>query len=135
MRYAAFDVETPNYRNDRISAIGITVLEDGQVVRELSTLVDPETHFDPFNVDLTGITPEAVAGKRGIVPFRRHRRNPSHASASRCACASPRRAAARLPSLSSGKAMAVWNSSGPFTRPRPITGFGMSPEGRPTREA
>ena len=63
MRYAAFDVETPNYRNDRISAIGITVLEDGQVVRELSTLVDPETHFDPFNVDLTGITPEAVAGK------------------------------------------------------------------------
>ncbi len=49
-RYIAFDVETPNCRNDRISAIGVTV-------------VDPECSFDPFNVSLTGITPEMVADK------------------------------------------------------------------------
>ena len=30
-RFAAFDVETPNRWNDRMSAIGITVIEDGEV--------------------------------------------------------------------------------------------------------
>ena len=32
MRYIAFDVETPNRYNDRISAIGIAVVEDGEIV-------------------------------------------------------------------------------------------------------
>jgi DNA polymerase III epsilon subunit family exonuclease len=62
-RYIAFDVETPNYANDRISAIGIAVVEDGAIVDELYTLVNPETHFDAFNIRLTGITPELVADK------------------------------------------------------------------------
>ena len=30
-RYVAFDVETPNSRNDRMSAIGVTVIEDGEI--------------------------------------------------------------------------------------------------------
>ena len=30
MRIIAFDVETPNYRNDRMSAIGVAVVERGQ---------------------------------------------------------------------------------------------------------
>ena len=58
MRYIAFDVETPNHRNDRMSAIGITVIEDGAITREFYSLVDPEQEFDPFNISLTGITPE-----------------------------------------------------------------------------
>jgi DNA polymerase-3 subunit epsilon len=61
-RYVAFDVETPNCLNDRMSAIGVTVVEDGTIVDELYSLVDPEARFDSFNVRLTGITPEAVAG-------------------------------------------------------------------------
>ena len=40
-----------------MSAIGIAVVEDGRLVKELSTLVNPETYFHPFNVQLTGITP------------------------------------------------------------------------------
>lgn len=60
-RYIAFDVETPNHRNDRMSAIGIAVVEDGAIVDEFDTLVDPEAEFDWFNVRLTGITPEAAA--------------------------------------------------------------------------
>lgn len=60
-RYLVFDVETPNWANDRMSAIGVTVVEDGAIVEELSTLVNPETHFDPFNIQLTGITPEQAA--------------------------------------------------------------------------
>lgn len=61
-RYVVFDVETPNRANDRMSAIGITVVEDGSVADEYYTLVDPETHFDYFNVRLTGIDENAVQG-------------------------------------------------------------------------
>ncbi|MEG1492556.1 MAG: exonuclease domain-containing protein [Oscillospiraceae bacterium] len=62
-RYIAFDVETPNYANDRISAIGISVIENGRVIKDFYTLVNPEVHFDAFNIQLTGITPEMVADK------------------------------------------------------------------------
>jgi DNA polymerase III epsilon subunit-like protein len=57
-RIAAFDVETPNYNNNRMSAIGIAVIERGVVTATYSSLVDPETYFDRFNIALTGITPE-----------------------------------------------------------------------------
>ena len=54
-RFIAFDVETPNRLNNRISAIGISVIEDGSIVKNLYSLVNPETSFDSFNVRLTGI--------------------------------------------------------------------------------
>ncbi len=60
-RYIAFDVETPNSCNDRMSAIGLAVVEDGRILRSYYTLVDPETYFSPFNTALTGITPDMVA--------------------------------------------------------------------------
>ncbi|MDO4543744.1 MAG: 3'-5' exonuclease [Clostridia bacterium] len=53
--YIAFDVETPNYANNRISAIGISVIQDGCISEEFYSLVNPETDFDPFNIRLTGI--------------------------------------------------------------------------------
>ena len=59
-RYIAFDVETPNRLNHRMSAIGISVVENGAIVEEFSSLVDPETDFDPFNTWLTGISEESV---------------------------------------------------------------------------
>lgn len=59
-RFVVFDTETPNWRNDRMSAIGITVVEHGEIIEEFYTLVNPETEFDPFNIRLTGIIPEAV---------------------------------------------------------------------------
>lgn len=62
-RYIAFDVETPNSANDRMSAIGVTVVERGEVVEQYDYLVNPETRFASFNVALTGITPEMVANK------------------------------------------------------------------------
>lgn len=61
-RYIVFDTETPNARNNRMSAIGICVVEHGEIVEEFYTLVDPEVEFDAFNIRLTGITPEAAAG-------------------------------------------------------------------------
>lgn len=61
-RFIVFDVETPNRKSDRMSAIGITVVENGAVVRKFYSLVDPETYFDPFNTALTGIDAVAVRG-------------------------------------------------------------------------
>ncbi len=61
-RYIAFDVETPNRYNNRMSAIGISVVEDGRIVDSFFSLVDPEQPFDRFNTQLTGIDSEAVAG-------------------------------------------------------------------------
>lgn len=60
-RFVVFDVETPNSLNDRMSAIGVSVLEGGEIVREIYTLVNPETWFARFNVALTGISPADVA--------------------------------------------------------------------------
>ena len=62
-RYVAFDVETPNAQNRSISAIGVSVIEGGKIVKELYTLIDPQTHFDLFNIALTGITPEMERGQ------------------------------------------------------------------------
>lgn len=59
-RFVAFDVETPNRMSNRMSAIGITVIEDGEIVKEFYSLVNPETHFDYFNIQLTGISKETV---------------------------------------------------------------------------
>ena len=59
-RFIAFDVETPNRENCRMSAIGITIIEDGQITDEFYSLVNPETYFDYFNTRLTGISEETV---------------------------------------------------------------------------
>lgn len=59
-RYVVFDVETPNHTNSRMSAIGISVVEDGRITREFYSLVDPEQPFDWFNTKLTGISEETV---------------------------------------------------------------------------
>lgn len=59
-RFIAFDVETPNSYNHRMSSIGIAVIEQGRIVDSFSSLINPETHFDSFNISLTGISPEMV---------------------------------------------------------------------------
>lgn len=58
--YVVFDVETPNSRNDRISAIGLVLVENGEQTTHFYSLVNPETSFDAFNIRLTGITPRMV---------------------------------------------------------------------------
>ena len=44
-RYIVFDVETPNSHNDRMSSIGVVVVEGQDVIQEHYTLINPETHF------------------------------------------------------------------------------------------
>jgi len=59
-RFIVFDVETPNRKNNRMSAIGITVVEEGKISKEFYSLVNPEADFDYFNVKLTGISRASV---------------------------------------------------------------------------
>jgi len=61
-RYIVFDVETPNRYNNRMSAIGICVIENGAITEEFFSYVNPETFFDAFNTQLTGIDENTVAG-------------------------------------------------------------------------
>ena len=61
-RFIVFDVETPNRANDRMSAIGISVVENGEVTERFFSYVNPEEPFDPFNSQLTGISEVTVAG-------------------------------------------------------------------------
>lgn len=60
-RYIVFDVETPNRYNNRMSAIGISVIEDGRITEEYFSYVNPEAVFDYFNIQLTGISEKTVA--------------------------------------------------------------------------
>ncbi len=60
MRFVCFDVETPNHLNERMSSVGVAVVEDRMIVDEFYTLINPEQPFDEFNVGLTHISPEAV---------------------------------------------------------------------------
>ena len=41
-KYIAFDVETPNSANHRMSAIGLAVVEGNHIVEEFATLINPE---------------------------------------------------------------------------------------------
>jgi DNA polymerase-3 subunit epsilon len=65
MRFAVVDVETtggPGELN-RITEVGIVLLDDTEVVKTFHTLVDPGTTISPFVQKLTGITDEMVQGK------------------------------------------------------------------------
>ena len=53
-KYIVFDVETPNRYNNRMSAIGISIVENGKIVKSFFSYVDPEQSFDWFNTKLTG---------------------------------------------------------------------------------
>ena len=60
--FVAFDVETPNYKNDSICAIGLTSVKDGRITETQYYLVDPEDYFSGFHIGIHGITPEMVEG-------------------------------------------------------------------------
>jgi len=45
-----------------MSAIGITIIENGIIADSFFSLVDPEVYFDRFNTQLTGISADTVQG-------------------------------------------------------------------------
>ena len=61
IKYIAFDIETPNRLNNRISSIALSIVDDSYTIRTIQHLVNPECDFDHINISLTGITPDIVA--------------------------------------------------------------------------
>lgn len=58
--FLAIDVETANADYSSICQIGIAEFENGRVINTWSTLINPESYFDLFNVSIHGITPSMV---------------------------------------------------------------------------
>ncbi len=59
-RFIAIDVETAGRTNDSICQIGLCCVEEGGTMHTYSTFVDPQSKFEPFNIELHGIGPETV---------------------------------------------------------------------------
>jgi len=55
MKYLALDVETANADYSSICQIGIAEFDNGKVIDKWSTLINPESYFDPFNISIHGI--------------------------------------------------------------------------------
>ncbi len=62
-RLACLDVETTGARptHDRVTEIGIVLVDDGEIVEQWSTLVNPQASIPEYIQVLTGITNEMVA--------------------------------------------------------------------------
>lgn len=58
--YVVFDLETPNRTNNSISSVALLIVKNNKVVKSISQLINPESYFEQFNINLTGITPEDV---------------------------------------------------------------------------
>ena len=63
MDFVAIDVETANADMASICQIGVAKYNNGILIEEWSSLIDPEDYFDFFNVGIHGITEEDVEGK------------------------------------------------------------------------
>lgn len=69
-RYITFDVKTPSRFNNRMNAIGITIIEVGAITRKLYSFINPETNFEYFNTQLTGISEKALHDKPAFSQIR-----------------------------------------------------------------
>ena len=63
MRFAIADIETTGSHASACSIIeiGICVVEDGKVVKEFQSLIQPHQYLPHFIIALTGITDQMLA--------------------------------------------------------------------------
>src|SRR5690625_2657037 len=62
MRFIAMDVETANADMASICSVGLASFENGALVEEWYSLIDPSDHFSSINVSIHGITQADVRG-------------------------------------------------------------------------
>lgn len=64
MNFAVVDLETTGglSKRDKITEVGIVLIEDGKITEKFSSLVNPERSIPPEITRITGITNEMVAG-------------------------------------------------------------------------
>lgn len=59
LNFTAFDVETPTSKNDSICQIGLAIVEDGEIVKQLSLLVQPPyNYYDQHHMSFHHIRPD-----------------------------------------------------------------------------
>lgn len=63
MDFVAIDVETANADLSSICQVGVACFQQGIVMEEWSSLVDPEDYFDGWNISIHGITEQMVRGQ------------------------------------------------------------------------
>lgn len=68
--FNAVDVETANTDTGSICQIGIASVVNGIVADQWKTLVNPERHFDPWNIRIHGITEDDVLGSPTLAEIR-----------------------------------------------------------------
>ena len=58
------DIETTggSYRNSRVLEVAAIRFENGEIVKEFSTLIDPGTRIPPVITSITGITQRDIVG-------------------------------------------------------------------------
>ena len=64
MKFYSLDVETANPDQSTICQIGVGVFEDGKLVDTWKAYIDPQDYFHWRFIDIHGITPKLVKGKR-----------------------------------------------------------------------
>lgn len=63
MDFVAIDVETANANMASICQIGLAAFQDGALISEWKSYVDPEDYFDAINTSIHGITEDTVRGE------------------------------------------------------------------------
>ncbi len=61
MKFVSIDFETANRKWDSTCAVGMAMVENGKIVDEYYSLINPEDHFSSFNIGIHGITARDVA--------------------------------------------------------------------------
>lgn len=69
LTFVAIDFETANADYSSICQVGMVFFENGNIVREISQLINPMTHFDGFNIGKHRITPADVAHQPTFVDY------------------------------------------------------------------
>lgn len=63
MKYVALDIETANRERSSICSIGMVRFEEGRIIDEFYSLINPEVdYFSYMNIDIHGITEADVVG-------------------------------------------------------------------------
>lgn len=63
MKFIAIDFETANSDRSSICQIGMAEVQGGKIVKTVSLLVNPQTHFDEMNTYIHGIDEDDVQGQ------------------------------------------------------------------------
>ena len=66
LTFNVIDVETANADPSSICQIGIVCIRAGEIEDSLSMLINPEVRFNPFNINIHGISEDMVKDSKTL---------------------------------------------------------------------